>query len=386
MIAFFQLREAEQATPPAVTSAQHYFPALTGLRALAAWLVFFHHFNPFPESSIGWRLAREWHTGVALFFVLSGLLICVRYMDKVELSKPWWTHYLRNRLARILPMYCLLTCLTLLIIQLRPAYDVMGLWSHYSTTDKWLVAALNLTFLRGFFETFVFTGIVQGWTLTVEECFYIMAPFLLLGLRKTAIALLLYPVLILSVGAALVYFAHHRYGFFNSFTFLFTLTFFGRCIEFLAGMGLAYFLLNRPKVGLASTVYTWIGLAWILGIMSLMAWVDDPALAEQEVNLPLFISLNIVLLVPGISALYYGLIREQSIVRRLLETNLFKLLGKASYCFYLIHMGVLSKFLEFHVTHNVLLRFVITNAIAVVLFKSIEEPLQQALTRRGAYA
>lgn len=382
MIAFYKPREGEHA----ITAAQRYFPALTGLRALAAWLVFFHHFNPFPTSSLGWRLVREWHTGVALFFVLSGLLICLRYIDRVELSTSWWKQYLRNRMTRILPMYLLLTCLTFLVLQFRPTYDVMGLWGHYNTTDKWLVVALNLTFLRGFFETFAFTGIVQGWTLTVEECFYSTAPFLLLGVRRTPIAWLLYPVLILSIGAVLMHFVPHRYGFFNSLTFLFTLTFFGRCFEFLAGIGLAYFLLKRPKVGLAPTGYTWIGLAWIVSVMCLMAWVNDPALANEEVDLSLFIFLNIVLLVPGICALYYGLIREQSMVRRLLETNLFALLGKASYCFYLIHMGVFSKFLEFHVTHNVLLRFIITNAVAVLLSKCIEEPLQRALTRRGAHA
>lgn len=65
-----------------------------------------------------WRLAREWHTGVALFFVLSGLLICVRYRDRVELSNRWWKQYLLNRVARIYPMYLLLTCLTFVVLHL----------------------------------------------------------------------------------------------------------------------------------------------------------------------------------------------------------------------------------------------------------------------------
>ncbi|MGY2132729.1 acyltransferase family protein [Hymenobacter sp. HD11105] len=367
---------------PHLPAQPAYFPALTGVRALAAWLVFFHHFNPFPESSMGWRLAREWHTGVALFFVLSGLLICVRYRDKVELSNRWWKQYLLNRVARIYPMYLLLTCFTFVVLHLQPAYDVTRLWANYSMTDQLLAIVLNITFLRGFFDSFAFTGIVQGWTLTVEECFYFAAPFLLVGLRRSPINLLLYGLLLPTFGAALVYYAPHPLGFFESFTFLFTLTFFGRCFEFLAGMGVALLILNRFQAMRAGAFYTWAGLAWIIGVMGIMAWIDDPALAEEKINLPLFIFLNIGLLVPGVCALYVGLIREQSSLRRLLETKLFILLGRASYSFYLIHMGILSRFLDLHVSTNSLVKFVLTNILAVLLFKAIEVPMHRSLIKR----
>ena len=52
-----------------------YIPALTGVRAIAAFLVFFHHFNqldfPFPLR----RTFNEFHMGVTMFFLLSGFLI-----------------------------------------------------------------------------------------------------------------------------------------------------------------------------------------------------------------------------------------------------------------------------------------------------------------------
>ena len=51
-----------------------YLPALTGVRAIAAFMVFFHHFNqasfPYPI----YRVLNEFHTGVTVFFVLSGFL------------------------------------------------------------------------------------------------------------------------------------------------------------------------------------------------------------------------------------------------------------------------------------------------------------------------
>lgn len=65
-------------TSNAVPGSGPYYPALTGLRALAAWLVFVFHFNPFGQGSAGWWLAEQFSSGVGLFFVLSGFLITSR--------------------------------------------------------------------------------------------------------------------------------------------------------------------------------------------------------------------------------------------------------------------------------------------------------------------
>jgi peptidoglycan/LPS O-acetylase OafA/YrhL len=147
----------------------HYFPALTGLQAIAAWLVFVHHFSPFAEGTLGRKITGELHMGVAIFFVLSGLLICGRYIDGFELSVPWFIRYMRNRVARVFPMYFLVTSVTFAVIQFNSDYDIMTLWSHYHTVGaKLVVILLNVTFLRGFFESFRFTGLAPGWTMTVE--------------------------------------------------------------------------------------------------------------------------------------------------------------------------------------------------------------------------
>src|SRR5690606_4679237 len=48
----------------------------------------------------------------------------------------------------------------------------------------------------------------------------------------------------------------------------------------------------------------------------------------------------------GIASFYYGLITENTIVSKILSNNPFVLLGKSSYIFYLIHMGVISALLD----------------------------------------
>ncbi|MEO6499619.1 MAG: hypothetical protein ABIN95_11415, partial [Mucilaginibacter sp.] len=63
---------------------QNYVPALTGVRAVAAYLVFISHYyyifgENFPQ--IVNRFLGEFHIGVTIFFVLSGFLITYRYYN-----------------------------------------------------------------------------------------------------------------------------------------------------------------------------------------------------------------------------------------------------------------------------------------------------------------
>ena len=362
-----------------------YFPALTGFRAVAAWLVFFHHFNPFTRDTALGRLVYEGHMGVTVFFVLSGFLICVRYFNRTTFSRQWVGAYLQNRVARIYPLYLLLTCVTFIVIAFYPAYDYTGTWPTYSLKDKLLAVGLNLTFLRGLFDQFKFTGIPPGWTLTVEECFYLSAPLLLAGLaRYTKLRLLAYAAGILGLGIVLVVLPtpFHPYGFFASFPFMLNNTFLGRCLEFLAGIYLGLYVLQkaifRPD---ARPLYTLIGIVWISVCLAAMAWVDIPGLQTRVIFVERIL-LNNVLLAPGICSLFYGLITEHSLLRNVLSSKLFDLLGKSSYAFYLIHYGVLSRLLELYVTHNLAASFLITNLVAIGLYKCIEHPFQEMLAAR----
>jgi peptidoglycan/LPS O-acetylase OafA/YrhL len=361
-----------------------YFTALTGLRAVGAWSVFFYHINPFGTDSTAWKIAHEGHVGVTLFFVLSGFLICVGNLEGVQLSANWFRTYLGNRVARIVPLYMLLTVLTFVLYQLNNSFDPSGLWKFTFWRDKLLIIVLNLTFLRGFFKDFIFSGIAQGWTLTVEILYYLAFPLLLLGLRRTrwpAALLLGYGALFVAVGCLLVLVLPHRFGLFQSPSFLFSLTFFGRASEFLIGMGLALLVrraspIHRPRAPL----FTYGGLAWIAACISGLIFLNDP-LDEVTGALPRpeELVLNNLVLPFGVAALLWGLIYERSRVRWLLKSRVFKLLGGASYAFYLVHIGVANQFLLNYLTQSVWLRFVLLNSIAIVLFHYVEEPLNKML-------
>lgn len=358
-----------------------YFPVLTGLRACAAYLVFWFHYNPLPAGSYAASLLHEGHIGVTIFFVLSGFLIPLRYLDHVEFSTAWLLGYFRNRIARIYPLYALLTCLTFLVIWQWPSFDLTQQWPTYVRSDKVLIPLLHLTFLRSFFQQLKFTGIAAGWTLAVEECFYAFAvPLLLLLTRSKAKykVLALAAVGLLALGVSIVAaLPSHRYGFFDSYQFMLNFTFFGRGVEFMLGTALALYVRQHSSVARVGKWASITGGLWILACMAGLAVVDSPLDNFYGTSSAIGIVLNNAILPVGIILFFYGLLTERTWLQRVLASDLFQLLGKSSYSFYLIHMGVGQVFLYRYVSTNVVLHFVTAVGSALILWYYVEEPLNK---------
>ncbi len=378
--------------------ANSYIPALTGVRAIAAFLVFFHHFNqldfPFPLR----RTLNEFHMGVTMFFLLSGFLICMRYYDSCELSENWFRKYIKNRIARIYPMYLLLTLVTfgLYFMFSGEASVLNGFGSPV------LILLLNIFFLRGFFDDFKFTGVGQGWSLTVEESFYFLAPLFFMQIKKNKKAIIYLPILLLSAGSLLVLIFRNFsfFGFFGNFTFMFLYTFLGRCVEFFIGMGLALIILKTNESDRKYPIFTLLGLLGIAGSIGIMASLPLNGI-EFGLYHPFGIVTNNLILPIGIAFFYFGLIKEKSLIRKFLSSATMQLLGKSSYIFYLIHIGVISNFAKVwtrsgvdafyswleikrydwlgeHLNDSMLfigIVFIILNLVSILLYKTIEEPL-----------
>ncbi len=326
-----------------------YFPALTGLRAVAAYLVYIYHYplefwaiRPVPLSS----LIREFHVGVTIFFVLSGFLITFRYLGKSQLTGPFLQQYLLNRVARIYPIYFLLTTAQFL-------NDFSLPWSK-PLIKQYLA---NITFLRGFSQTLRFTGVQPGWSLTVEECFYLFAPllfYMLVRWKHNRILVWLGSSLLLAgTGASLTYLLHGQpIGAFATYSFTFNATFFGRFSEFFIGAGLAIHLRAHPETTrwTASGYFTQLGLVGSAATMVCMVLVQYALSAYPEspsTSHLLGFLLNGTLLPVFICCLFYGLIKEKTWLSSILAHPVSEALGKSSYAFYLVHMSFLP--LLFHV-------------------------------------
>jgi peptidoglycan/LPS O-acetylase OafA/YrhL len=350
-------------------SGQSYFKELTGIRAIAAYMVFFHHFNIFEKNSWLHNFCGEFYIGVTVFFVLSGFLISYRYFDvkRISVSK-----YLLNRFARIYPVYFIITLLTFYF------------FDFYEGSFFYTRLLLSLTMLRGFFDYYKFTGVEQGWSLTVEETFYFLAPIILFLVSKRKVFLVLLPILFVCFGLFLVqiFSRYSMSGFFVSREFMFNYTFFGRCCEFFSGIIMTFILRKNIRFPFAGC--TSFGLLFIfISIFLLVGFKGDNDYGIQSdygkvVN-------TLLLPVFGIVPFFYGLINEKTIISKLLSTNLFQMLGKSSYVFYLIHMGFLEKsirgFLPDLGVISIIVSFIILIILSIIIFLYVENPLNNFLRR-----
>jgi len=383
----------------------NYIPALTGVRAMAAYLVFISHYSYifdgiFPHIVL--RFLGEFHIGVSLFFVLSGFLITYRYYNNFHLTGAWFRQYLKNRVARIYPMYFLLTLGAFVYFYFTNDQAITNGYPHPIG-----LLLMNLTFLRGFFYQFWDTGIAQGWSLTVEECFYFSAPFIFLIAKRHG-KFYLQPIILTAFGVLMVLIFRHInwHGFFGNFTFVMLFTFFGRCFEFFVGVQLARYVLRKGTTRTNKFNFTYAGFALIFVCVLLMAFQTIPAGWAAGLESPVGIITNNYFLCIAVALFYYGLLTETTRFKSFLAKPFIELLGKSSYIFYLIHLGYMAILingtfdklndnvfalydkwgLEWHSPFeydwlNLLYAFIILNIIAVTLFKLIEEPLNHYIRR-----
>jgi peptidoglycan/LPS O-acetylase OafA/YrhL len=351
-----------------------YYPALTGLRMVAACLVFIAHHSyivPAEAPVLVRQLVEGTYVGVSLFFVLSGYLIARQYFYQPFHSIADYLRYLGVRAARIFPLYWLI---------------LFGLYL------RWLFAlpelVLHATLLKGFFARYQLAGVVQAWTLTTELTFYVLAPFLFRLIRGRSLAwtwgaTLLTGILLAGLGKGLDHWASNPAGFLPDLKNMAWFTFFGRSAEFFAGIYLFRFLSQRPPValkapGLLPLTYTG-GLLFLVVYVGLhlLATPTQPAVASWAGLL-----LHHLLLPVSIWLILYGLIVEETWLGKMLAQPLLVAMGNASYVFYLIHLGWIRNWTVNHLTASVPLLFLLMWTLALVLHYSLERPLYQWLKRR----
>lgn len=338
------------------------YPALTGVRALGASVVFFEHFPVWPDTHVTLNV-------MAFFYVLSGFLIVRIYYEQAQLRLRWLAKYFINRFARIYPVYFLLLSIAVL---LHHEFHIGVLLKNYTLTHALFHGS---------------TPIIQpSWSLTVEECFYFLAPAFMLLARRYGFLVPFaagWLLLLTALGVSTLGFA-----FLGTPVFVLTTTFFGHFVEFFAGVYLALAVMRAEKAG---------GLAvprsrrTLFGLAGVALAVLTSVLIYRHTPLNFFaiaLTNNFLLPVP-IGLLYWGLLRENTAVARFLATRTCGLLGRGSYSFYLLHTLVIdyvSVPLLLPLCRSralcVLLSFVVTWLAAVALFVSFEEPINLLIRRR----
>jgi peptidoglycan/LPS O-acetylase OafA/YrhL len=360
--------------PPLRPTTLPYYPALTGLRAVAAYLVFFVHFIPAGLSDWAARVIGQFYVGVGMFFVLSGFVIATRYQSSVQWTRAWWRYYVWRRAARIYPIFLLLNGITLAYVYLPVPPD--------KGANSLLLVLLSQSLLHGFSRTLKFVGIPQAWSLTVEECFYFSAPILLLAWRRwgsKAAAVFVLSVLSLGLGlTALLKDRADLHGLFGSYRHMFNFSYFGRVLEFVMGVGLARWWAAYPGGNVVRWPWRTLAGIGIMGLaVGLLAWVHSPIDWYDGLRYPTATALKDLLFPAGVTLLLAGLLAERSWLRAILATPLLQALGRSSYFFYLIHYGLLSIWWQarFGYNQHVILQFLLTILLAQAGYRLLEVPL-----------
>jgi peptidoglycan/LPS O-acetylase OafA/YrhL len=202
--AVLQSRAAPTVSVGSPADLRGHLPVLDGVRGLAVMMVLVFHFvgQMLPTNSAERAIVavtKHGLLGVDLFFVLSGFLITGLLYEAHDKQ-----HYLRNfymrRVLRIFPLYygvlALVFFVAPLIPQLRgPTLD--GLLDRQAWA--WLYG-VNV-YLAGH-EEWSFSYLNHFWSLSVEEHFYLVWPFVVLLLARRPRALIAVSLAI-SLGAML---------------------------------------------------------------------------------------------------------------------------------------------------------------------------------------
>lgn len=336
------------------------FPALTGLRAIAACMVFLHHYplTGAEFSVLDWLAVvfREFHIGVTVFFVLSGFLIAWRYEHDACWEGAWLRRYWLRRFARIYPVYFAVLALTLVVTK------------DFSVKTIFMNGLLLPGFLN---ETKL--AIAVAWTLAVEELFYLSAPIFFIARRRV-------PLLAIYLGTLGLGFALLAYGlyaggagYFSDAKLFWTRTFFGHCSEFFIGVYAAGTVAKIPVNAHSFSWRTYLGFA----ALPLMAYAIS---LSGGLFTPGGIAINNFLLPVAVGFLLQGLVVESTGISRLLSAPIAVIAGKSSYAFYLLHFGSIAGVWIKYIGSNLGPFFCTFSGLSAMVWYYYEEPLRRRIS------
>lgn len=355
-------------TQQAGSASRPALNGLTGIRFIAAMAVFLFHFGagfadridaPEPVQ----QLLRNGFLGVSLFFVLSGFILTYTYQGKLALDAPGLKAFFVARFARIYPVYVLL--LLFRWPQVTGELDWHQVLRVLTMTQSWSTPTTDLGY----------AWLMQAWTLSVEFCFYLLFPFLLVLINRLGSRIA--AGCAFAVALAIVFWAvplcHPKADVpeWWSSSAIIPLV---RLSEFIYGMLLAHLFLHvGQRLGLAANAGLQLVLiAAIVGILCMTGDVQAVSIAVALMG-PLLILLA----------------DERTPLARLLSLRVMVLLGGASYAMYLAQLPVRDwlRLLPGETIEQFVNPFA-TIGLAVLVFLFWEEPMRRRLRalfrRRGS--
>lgn len=142
--------------------------SIQALRALAAWLVVFHHYMQVVHNfkltdAVSVYLFKYGSIGVDLFFVISGFVIYLSTSGKAQTPKIFALH----RIARIVPAYWAFSAITAAALVYSPGVIPITLYE-----PSFFIKSLFFIPAQNPYGIGIYPIVTMGWTLNYEMAFY----------------------------------------------------------------------------------------------------------------------------------------------------------------------------------------------------------------------
>jgi peptidoglycan/LPS O-acetylase OafA/YrhL len=364
-----------------------FFPALHGMRGLAALAVLlFHWKGSFPKVSMDLKevrfLGTEWDlflfidlgwNGVHWFFVLSGFLLASQLMHS-QLDGQAIGRFWQRRLVRIYPAVWLQLSLLLPFTWLVGLAGSLGWFQVLANYLLWPAALGGAPFYNGVY-----------WTLPLELSFYLLLPFIVLLHRRIGFWPVIALAMLITVAWRLnIIWEHEARNAARVQASALRNLLPGMLAIFMAGYAVTRFpqnLSNRSRYGWLVVVLA-IYVAWHMLVRYAMNTGFD-----QSLWMMLFWEIGLA----GIIALIIGLLLRPLWGFGWLAWRPLTWLGDLSYGIYLWHFPVLRLLPklfpgDWHSTSGSLLALaiciVVTLPLAMASYHWVERPLMDFIARR----
>jgi len=300
---------------------------IDGLRAIAILPVIFFHagFNNFDYG----------YLGVDIFFVISGFLITSFIVNDLKLEKFKVLNFFDRRARRILPglVFIMIASIPLALVYMQPddlenfgqSLFATSLFSNnillYLTSGYWDIAS-------------EFKPLLHTWSLSVEEQYYVVFPFLMILIWKLKNFWLMF---LLFLFLSIISFFYYYFGSFGNESIESRASFlllFGRAWQILLGaIGALISLKVITKIDTVKKFYK--EFICLLGISLILLSMFHSLIFElNQIYLPVLASIGTLLL------LVFS--NQNLIATALLRSKLFVWIGLISYSLYLWHQPIFA--------------------------------------------
>lgn len=247
---------------------------------------------------------------VRFFFILSGFILTHRYADKILTNKFSYKSYMIRRISKIYPLHLVLTALGIYLGRSELVYSSKYIPLHLILFQSWV---------PDYYSYLSFSGV--SWFLSAILFCYMVFPILarhLIFKSKPILYNLIFIIIAIRLFASFIipekYLAGYLYisPFFRSFDFIFGV--------------ILYFL---HKKGINKNFYT------LLSFLSIGIYLYYHGIETYHL---IWIPLG------GIILLFIHYDKEENRFFKLIGSNLFIILGKISFSFFMLH-GIIIKIL-----------------------------------------